>query len=232
MPLAVGFLTVGWSPLGVLFATAWFLAYPASYYAGRSLVTRYRRGSWTARARREAAKARWWLILLLISVVPLVVLRPWLLLAGLGFAAVWVASLVLTTAGRERGLTNDGLLVLQSASGVALLAAVTTGAAPAAQAWWGAGVCAVFFAGSVLHVKSHIRESGNHRWSAASRMFSVASLLLGLLSPWLLLPFSAAAVRAFAVPDSARPAMLGGVEAATSLLVVIGWGLALSAGLQ
>jgi uncharacterized protein YcbX len=45
---------------------------------------------------------------------------------------------------------------------------------------------------------------------------------MGLLSPWLLLPFGAAAVRAFAVPAGTRPAVIGAVETAVSVLVVVG----------
>jgi hypothetical protein len=88
-------------------------------------------------------------------------------------------------------------------------------------------VCAVFFTGSVLHVKSLIREADDPRWAVGSRVFNVAAVGMGLLSPWLLLPFGAAALRAFAVRPGTRPAVIGAVEAAVSVLVVLAGALAL-----
>ena len=86
----------------------------------------------------------------------------------------------------------------------------------------------MFFTGSVLHVKSLIREADDRRWAIASRVFHVAALSMGLISPWLLLPFGFAAVRAFVVPVGARPAVIGAVEIVVSVLVVVGGALALA----
>ena len=57
------------------------------------------------------------------------------------------------------------------------------------------------------------------------RLFHLAALPMGLLSPWLL-PFGAAAVRSFAVPAGTRPTS-GPVETAVSVLVVVAAALAL-----
>jgi hypothetical protein len=227
VPLLLGFALVGWSVPGALFAVAWVLAYPASYYLGRAVVVRWRRGSWSRLARRELRNAVPWSLAAAVPAVALVVLRPWLLAVGAALLALWAVSLALTGTGHERGVTNDLLLVAQAALAVPLLSAITTGDAPSDQAWWAALVCGVFFTGSVLHVKSLIREADDPRWALASRAYHLAALSLVLVSPWLLLPFGAAAVRAFAVPPGSRPAMIGGVEAAVSVLVVIGGMLAI-----
>ena len=99
--------------------------------------------------------------------------------------------------------------------------AVTVDAVPAMSAWQAAGICLVFFTGSVLHVKSLIRGAGDRRWAIASRVFHILALGLGLLSAWLLVPFGAAAVRSFVVPQGTRPAVVGAVETVISVLVVV-----------
>jgi hypothetical protein len=227
VPLLLGLALVGVTPIGLAFAAAWLLAYPATYYLGRAVVIRWRRGTWTRLARREWSHAVPWVAAAGSVSLLLVVLRPWLMAVGGALAAAWAASLWLTRTGHERGVTNDLLLVGQAALAVPLLWAVTIDAWPPADSWWAAGVCAVFFTGSVLHVKSLIREADDHRWALGSRAFNVAALGMGLLSPWLLIPFGAAAVRAFAVRPGTRPGVIGAVEAVVSVLVVIAGALAL-----
>ncbi len=227
VPLLLGFMVVGWSLPGGLFAAAWVLAYPASYYLGRAVVIRWRRGTWSRLAKRELGAAAPWIVAAAVPAMVLVVLRPWLLVVGLLLAGLWVVSLWLTRTGHERGVGNDLLLVGQASLAVPLLAAVTTGTAPSTTAWAAAGVCLTFFTGSVLHVKSLIREADDRRWAIGSRAFHVAALGLAAMSPWLLVPFGAAAVRAFAVPAGSRPAVIGAVEIAVSALVVAGGWLAL-----
>ncbi|MEI2716482.1 MAG: YwiC-like family protein [Candidatus Nanopelagicales bacterium] len=221
VPLAIGLALVGVSASGILFSAAWVLVYPASYYLGRAVVVRWRRGSWTRLARRELRDALPWLILTAIPAIVLVVLRPWLVVVALLLGATWLGSLWLTRTGHERGLTNDLILVAQASVAVPLLWAVTVDAVPAMSAWQAAGICLVFFTGSVLHVKSLIRGAGDRRWAIASRVFHILALGLGLLSAWLLVPFGAAAVRSFVVPQGTRPAVVGAVETVISVLVVV-----------
>ena len=45
MPLLIGFALIGWSAAAGLFALAWVLAYPASYYLGRAVVIEVRKAS-------------------------------------------------------------------------------------------------------------------------------------------------------------------------------------------
>lgn len=234
VPLLLGFVTVGWSATGGLFAVAWILAYPASYYLGRAVVIRWRRGTWSRLAKRELRDAVPWLVMAAVPSLVLLALRPWLLWVGAVLGALWVVSVWLTRTGHERGAGNDLLLVAQASLAVPLMYGIVTdspalgvGQAAAADAWWAALICLVFFTGSVLHVKSLIREADDRRWAIASRVFHVAALGMGLISPWLLLPFGAAAVRAFVVPAGARPAVIGAVEIVVSVLVVVGAGLAL-----
>lgn len=228
VPLILGFVVAGWSWLGLVFSAAWILAYPASYYLGRAVVIRWRRGTWSRLARRELGYARPWIVLAAIPSLALAVVRPWLLAVGVVLIVLWGVSVWLTRIGQERGASNDLLLVTQAALAVPLFWAMVHDSRPPADAWLAAFVCLVFFTGSVLHVKSLIRESDNPRWALASRVYNTASVGTALLSPWLLLPFGVAAIRAFAVPQGSRPAVVGAVEIVVSVLVVIGTGLALS----
>ncbi len=243
VPLALGFTLVGWSAAGALFASAWVLAYPASYYLGRAVVVRWRRGVWSRLARRELRAAMPWIMVAAIASALLVWWRPWLVWVGLVLAAAWLVSVWLTRIGHERGASNDLLLVAQASLAVPILWAVTfdapslglTGAGapdaaavPASVAWLAAFVCFVYFTGTVLHVKSLIREADDRRWARASRVYAIVSLSVLVISPWLLAPFGVAAVRAFAVPAGARPAMIGGVEIGVSVLLVVFGALALA----
>jgi hypothetical protein len=235
IPLVLGFVITGWSAPAAVFSVAWVLAYPASYYLGRAVVIRWRRGTWSRLAKRELHDAIPWVVLAGVPSLVLLVLRPWLIWVGVVLAVLWAVSVWLTRAGHERGAGNDLLLVAQAAIAVPLFWAIATdtpdlgiGDPAAAQAWLAALICLVFFTGSVLHVKSLIREADDRRWAVASRIFHVAALGMGFISPWLLLPFGVAAVRAFAVPAGSRPAVIGAVEIVVSVLVVVGGALALA----
>ena len=234
VPLLVGFVVVGWSWLGALFAVAWVLAYPASYYLGRAVVVRWRRGNWSRLARRELRDATPWIVMAAIPALVLLVMRPWLAWVGVALALAWGVSVWLTRTGHERGASNDLLLVTQASLAVPLMWGIVNdsprlgvGVDGAAAAWWAALICLLFFTGSVLHVKSLIREADDRRWALASRVYALACLGTAWISPWLLLPFGAAAIRAFAVPPGAKPAVIGAVETVVSALVVIGVALAL-----
>jgi hypothetical protein len=228
VPLILGFVLAGWSAPAALFALAWVLAYPASFFLGRAVVIRWRRGTWSRLARRELRYSLPWMVAAAVPSVILVVLRPWLLAVGALLALLWGISVWLTRIGQERGAGNDLLLVSQAALAVPLLWAIGYDAVPPAAAWEAALICLVFFTGSVLHVKSLIREAGNRRWARLSRVYNSLSVGMGMLSLWLLLPFGAAAVRAFAVPAGSRPAVVGAVEIVVSVLVVVGAALALT----
>mgnify|MGYP000906277445 CR=1 FL=1 len=159
-----------------------------------SVVIRWRRGTWSRLARRELGYARPWIVLAAIPSLVLVVMRPWLLAVGVALIVLWGVSVWLSRIGQERGASNDLLLVTQAALAVPLFYGIVHDAWPPSDAWLAAFVCLVFFTGSVLHVKSLIREADNPRWGLASRVYNTASMGTAFVSPWLLLPFGAAAL--------------------------------------
>ena len=62
VPLILGLAISGVTWPGVLFSVTWVLAYPASYYLGRAIAVRTRRGVWSRIARRERAAAVPWVV--------------------------------------------------------------------------------------------------------------------------------------------------------------------------
>lgn len=230
VPLVLGFLLSGWSPLGGLFALTWVLAYPASYYLSRAAVVRLRRGRWSRIARRELRNSLPWLIAVLVGAAVLLVRQPWLLAAGLVLGSLWVFGSFLALRGRERDFGTDLLLVGQAAAALPLLWLVSHGGPGVAEVpravWVATAVCVIYFVGSVIHVKSLIRRAGDRRWHVLDVGYHAACLLLVLGSWWFALPFGAAMVRSAALRPGARPALIGAVEAGVCLLVVVGTTLA------
>lgn len=221
LPLLLGLVISGWTWLGGLFALTWVLAYPVSYYGSRALTTRIRRGSWSRIAIRERANAVPWAVAAGVGALVLVAARPWLLAVGVVLTGLWWVGMRLALAGRERGIGNDLLLVGQSLVALPLVWAITEPLPIPAAIWWATLVCAVYFVGSVIHVKSLIREADDRRWRVADVGFHVAALAMGLLSPWLLVPFAGALVRSLALRPGAKPGVIGAVETVESVLVAV-----------
>lgn len=231
LPLILGLALSSLTWAGVCFAVTWVLAYPASYYLGRALTIRIRRGQWSRLARRELGYAVPWAVGAGIGALVLVVRQPVLLLVGVLLAALWAVSVWLATVGRERGFGNDLLLVGQAVVALPLLWVITTGSWQIpADVWLAAAVCATYFVGSVIHVKSLIRESDDIRWRRANIAFHLAALAWGLAAPILLLPFAAALARSIAMRPGLRPGVIGVVEIVISLLVLTAVLLATAAG--
>ena len=230
VPLAVGFTTVRFTWVALLFAAAWIVAYPVGYFGGRALGTRIRRGSWTRLARREAGRAVPWAVALAVLGLPLVVLRPWLMAVAVVVAAIWGVSLLITLRESERALSNDVVLVLLSVVAVPTVWAISA-AAPGwwpelppvpVSVWWATAATGVFLFGTVLHVRSLLREAGNRRFHWLSVGYHGLALVgFALVSPWWILGFAPALVRAVALRPGLRPAVIGAIESVMSLFFVI-----------
>lgn len=157
-------------------------------------------------------------------------LLPW----AAAYFPLLSASLWLAARGQERSLANDGLAV----AAAALMAAVAFDAAGGedwAALWTVAGVLFAYFLGTVLYVKTMIRERGRRGYVVASvayhlaGAFGAAALALTGLHSWgLPLVWAALAARAAAGPAvnahrarPLRPAVVGLGEIAASLLVTV-----------
>lgn len=230
VPLVVGFTTVPFTWVALLFGVAWIVAYPVGYFGGRALATRIRRGSWTRLARREAGRAVPWAVVLALLGLPLVVLRPWLVAVAVVVAAIWGLSLLITLRESERALTNDIVLVVLAAVAVPTvwaIGAATPGLWPElppvpATVWWATAATAVFLFGTVLHVRSLLREAGNRRFHRLSVGYHVLALVgFAMVSPWWLVGFAPALVRSVVIRPGLRPAVIGAIESVISLFFVI-----------
>jgi hypothetical protein len=188
---------------------------------------RIRRGSWTAKTKVEVQSAIPWMVITFFGVSLLVALRHWLFLYGVGVIALWSVSVYLSWAGRERGITNDLLLVglasiepvlmYQVAKNHSSLNGIPRGI------WISAFMCMLFFAGSVVHVKSLIREVKNRNWHTGSLVYHlvILILLLALARPWYLaIPFALALARTIIVKPGLRPGTLGVVELGVSIALI------------
>ena len=183
-----GFAIAGASPAGWLFLAAWVCAYPVGYYLGRALTARARRGSWSRLARRERARAIPWAVITAALGLPLALTRPWLLAAAALLGVLWGIGLVIAARRGERSMANDLMLVAQATVALPLTVAVVAG--PSALAGDLAGVTleatviiAAYLAGSVLHVKSLLREAGNVRFHRVNVAWHAAlALAAGLAS--------------------------------------------------
>lgn len=233
VPVLCAFAVAGASPAGWLFLAAWLCAYPVGYFLGRALTARARRGSWSRLARRERARAIPWAMLAAALGLPLALTRPWLLGAAGLLAVLWVVGLAIGARRGERSMASDLMLVAQATVALPLVVAVVS--APSALTGELAGptleatlVVAAYLAGSVLHVKSLLREAGNvtfHRVNVA--WHGVVALAAGLASPWWLIGFLPALARALLLRPGMRPGAIGGVEAVVAVMVVAAAFLAL-----
>ncbi len=223
----VAFLGAG-NLVGLIFFLTWVSGYPVSYFLGRAIVARIRRGSWTTKAKGELRWALPWVAVSVSGGSVLVATRPWLLLYGILVFALWTISVYLSWAGRERGITNDLLLIgLASIEPILMYQAARNHASLAGiphSVWMATLFSLLFFTGSVVHVKSLIREVKNRKWHYASLIFHamVLVLLLSFAHPWyLIIPFSLAMLRAIVIKPGLRPGVLGIVEAGVALTLVI-----------
>lgn len=236
VPLLVGFTIAPFRWVAVLFAVAWIVAYPVGYFGGRALATRLRRGTWTRLARREARRAVPWGVALVVLGLPLVVLCPWLLAVAVVVAAIWGVSLAFTLRGSERALSNDAVLVLLAV--VAVPVVWLLGVSGAGWAWpevpavptallWATAATFAFLFGSVLHVKSLLREASNRRFHWLSVAYHALVLVgFAFVSPWWLLGFAPALVRALVLKPGLRPALIGAIEAVVSVCFLFAAALA------
>jgi hypothetical protein len=165
--------------------------------------------------------------------LPLVLTRPWLLVVAVLLAVLWGAGLAVAARRGERSLANDLMLVAQAMVALPLTVAVVAGpsaltgglAGPTLQA---TVIIASYLAGSVLHVKSLLREAGNVRFHRANVAWhGVLALGAGLVTAWWLVGLLPALARSVLLRPGLRPGVIGGVEALVSVLVVAAAFLAL-----
>jgi hypothetical protein len=212
VPFAAGMLTArSWALVPL--AVAWVSGYLAGYFALLAIRT----GRLTTRIARPL-----WVYggVALSATVPLVLLRPQVLVYAPGYLALWAVTAVHSRNRRERALVSGLSSVLQACAMV--LVVQTVAGVPVAPAFGAFAACVLYFAGTVLYVKTVIRERGSRAHLGASIAFHVvAAILAAVISPWLVLPFLWYLGRAVVLPRRQVPARrVGLLEVAGSLLLL------------
>ncbi|MDD2858202.1 MAG: YwiC-like family protein [Candidatus Nanopelagicales bacterium] len=226
VPLMLAAIAGARGTAAMVFAATWVIAYPATYFGGRALIYRLRNGAGSRKAAAAARSTLVWGAGLAVGSIALTLHQPWIAIPGAVVAAIWGCSMVLTLRGRERGITNDLVLVILASVAPVLMWQVASGAASPVATPWAIRVAAMasllLFIGSVVHVKSLIRESDDARWHWASVIVHLAALALAAwMSWWLVIPFGLALLRTVVMRPGLRPGAIGMVELVVCITLVI-----------
>ena len=212
--------TFGWWSLPLLLA--WIDAYLLSFYAFQALKSR--------RLRRYRSPIRLYVVVLAAVGVPLVILRPWLLVAATAFLPFAAVNAWYAYRRNDRAVVNGLVSVTQAC--LMVFVAYGLGSDAAAGSTIGVlgepepmalfGVCWLYFAGTVFYVKTMIRQAGDRSYYWASVVFhSIALVAATLIDPWLAVPFAVFLGRAAVLPGHRlRPGLVGVIELANCALLV------------
>lgn len=206
----------GWD--GVLLP-AWLLAYAAAYHAQE--YVRLRRISPNPRAaRRHRAPAAAFAAGLAVLGAALALARPWLIAAA-AMTPFFAVNIVYAYRNDERATLNGLAAVIPACA--MLLVSYRLGAGHLdAAAWSAAAACLLYFAGSVLYVKTMIRERRSRAYRLASGAYHGLSVIAAaLLQPWLAAVFGFYLVRALVLPGRGlKVPVVGAVEIVNSAVLL------------
>lgn len=172
MPLVIGAAVSGFRPLHLLLAVAWFLGYFAFFAAGLWFKSHFKS--------KYVPPLRAYAIATALAGGLTIAFQPALLWWAPAFAPLLAISLWCSYRRRDRSLLND--LVTVAAACLMLPVAAQVGAHPEA-AFASATLCLVaivftYFFGTVLYVKTVIRERGSRRYLLASYAYHFTTILL------------------------------------------------------
>lgn len=213
LPYAVGVMLVGprWPDVPLL--GAWLAGYLLSYYAFQAVKSR--------RPRRFADQLLVYGLVTASLAATVLIARP----AVLGYAPIY-AVLLAVNAGhawrrRERALLNDLASVAQSCLLVFVLATISR--VPLAEVVPAFLALVLYLVGTVLYVKTMIRERGDAGYRRLSVGFHAVALLAAAWLDVLLVPvFVLLLARAVVLPGRRlRPVHVGLIELACCLLVFV-----------
>ncbi|MEN2423517.1 YwiC-like family protein [Streptomyces rimosus] len=220
VPFLAGALLGGFVGGHALLLPAWLLAYCTAFH-GQQYV-RLRRLSRNPRApRRHLAPLAGFGAAFVLCAVPLAVAHPWLLLAALCAAPFFAVNIVYAYRNEERATVN-GIVAVVPACGMLLVSDRLGSGTVDSGAWTAAVACLLYFTGTVLYVKTMIRERGSEAFRVASAVYHGLAVVAAVsLDPWLAVPFVVFLLRAVAMPGrGVRVAVVGAVEVLCSVLLL------------
>ncbi|ATE55898.1 YwiC-like family protein [Actinosynnema pretiosum] len=213
LPYLAGVLSAGWRWWDLPLLGAWLSGYLLSYFALQAVKTR--------RPGKFREQLTWYGAVTAAFALPVLVACPRLLLFAPAYGALIGVNCWYAYRRRERALVNDLVSVVQSCLMVLVVAVVAD--APLSGALVPFLVTLLYFTGTVLYVKTMIRERGNRAYLVASVAFHVVAL--GAVAPFGLLSavvFAGLLARAWVLPGHPlTPRQVGLAEIVASALVLV-----------
>ena len=212
-PLLVGVLAAGPAVVHVPLTVLWFLGYFAFFAAGLWL-----------KARRKARYRPPVIVYTLACLPPaavVLVMEPRLAVWGLALAPLLVTGLVLAAERKDRALLS-GLVTTLAASLMTAVAYDAGDGSDWTRAWLLTATMAAYYVGTLLYVKTMIRERGRRAYVVASVAFhALATVALLPVSWWLANVFAALTLRAALAPGyGLTPKQVGIGEMVLNTVVV------------
>lgn len=212
VPFLAGAVLGGLSGWQAALFCCWLLAYGTAYHVQEYL--RLRRASRNPRApRRHLAPAVGLGAPMAVLAVVLAVARPWLIIAAAAVVPFFAVNVAYAWRNQLRS-TVSGIASVIPACGMLLVSyRLGAGHLPAA-AWSAAAACLLYFAGTILYVKTMIRERDSRAYRAGSATYhGLAVIAAAALQPWLAAPFGLYLARALIVPGHRlKQSVVGAVE--------------------
>ncbi|MEU4419216.1 YwiC-like family protein [Actinoplanes sp. NPDC024001] len=212
VPYLVGLLTAGFRWPDLPLFGAWLSGYVFSYFAFQSIKTR--------RPSRVRAQLLWYGLITVVLAVPVLLARPRVLF----FAPAYVLLLAINgwyaLRRRERALPNDLASVVQSCLMIPVIAVIAE--VPADRVFVPFLLVLLYFTGTVLYVKTMIRERGVVAYRRASVGYHlVAFAAASLTGVGSALIFVLLLARAWLLPGRPlSPKQVGLIEIGASVLVL------------
>ncbi|MBB4961913.1 YwiC-like family protein [Micromonospora polyrhachis] len=219
VPWLVGVLAAGFRWAHLPLFGAWLSGYLLSYYALQAVKTR--------RPRRFRAQLLAYGPPTILFGGLVVALYPTLLWYAPAYAVLLAVNVGYAWRRRERAVVNDLASVLQSC--LMVFVAATVAGVPVTRLGMAFLAVLAYFAGTVLYVKTMIRERGSTTYRVVSVLFHLLALGLSVWWGWpLTVLFGLLLLRAWLLPQRrATPKQVGILEIVNSLLLIVALALTL-----
>jgi hypothetical protein len=212
VPYLAGVLAAGWRWPDAPLAGAWLAGYLLSYFVFQAIKSRRPSRYQTQLLVYGAVAAPLALVVVLA--------RPATLWYAPAYAALVAVNAWYAWRRRERALLNDAASVLQSC--LVVLVVGTIAGQPLTRMFEVALLCLAYFGGTVLYVKTQIRERGNRAYLMWSIGYHVVALAVAAsISLWAAALFALLLVRAAVLPGRGwSPKRTGILEIAHCVLLL------------
>lgn len=219
-PFLAGALLGGLSGWHAVLLAAWLLAYGTAYHVQEYVrLRRISRNPRAARRHRKPAVVLGTGFAILGAV--LAVARPWLIVAAAAMVPFFAVNIAYAYRNAERSMLN-GIAAVVPACGMLLVSYRLGAGHLGTAAWSAAAACFLYFVGSVLYVKTMIRERRSRNYRVASGVYHGLSVAAAaLLQPWLAAVFGLYLVRAVVLPGrSLRARVVGEIEVVNCVVLL------------